>query len=348
MSALQRSRSLERSSSAHMASAGLQRQGSGALAPLLRVHWPAAAAKAHAAKAPPRAAAKGGAPGPQREPEAANGGAPRARRFLLSIAVVLSAAAVFVASGAGEASGLLPARIHSAELPAARPPAWDYCDYSCARALSLETRPSGALVATVAHKPLAGVTASQLRWWFNGNVEGEMTHPVDGKTYSRYLVWHPRDHIEQRTLSPGAPGDLSGAKWLIDEFFLSAKPSGWLRGDDEAEWAGQLYTKVVLTVQKLSESGLSLAFELPGLGIQPVSLTHEWADSPEGALVVSTMNIGLADASGPGAALVSAGAKRVFACGGDAAQAARDWQLHALEEFGNFKFFLPQLYAAAS
>lgn len=37
-------------------------------------------------------------------------------------------------------------------------------------------------------------------------------------------------------------------------------------------------------------------------------------------------------------------AQGIFACGGDAEQAAKDWQLHALEEFGNFKFFLPQLY----
>jgi hypothetical protein len=47
-------------------------------------------------------------------------------------------------------------------------------------------------VARVAHKPLAGVTPEMLRFWFDGNVDGEMVHPVDGKTYSRYLVWHPR------------------------------------------------------------------------------------------------------------------------------------------------------------
>lgn len=114
-----------------------------------------------------------------------------------------------------------------------------------------------------------------LRFWFDGNVDGVMTHPVDGKVYPRYLVWHPRDHVEQRTVKTGRPGDSNGAVWRINEFFLSSKPSGWTAGDDPAEWAGQLYTKVDLTVRRLGPDGLALGFQLPGLGVSPVSLTHE-------------------------------------------------------------------------
>jgi hypothetical protein len=45
--------------------------------------------------------------------------------------------------------------------------------------------------------------------------------------------------------------------------------------DRQLPTAAQLFTKVVLTVQKLDASGLSLAFQLPGIGAKPVSLTHE-------------------------------------------------------------------------
>jgi hypothetical protein len=50
----------------------------------------------------------------------------------------------------------------------------------------------------------------------------------------------PRDHIEQRTVSPGRGGGQEGAKWFINEFFLSKKTEGWVRGDDAKEWSDQV------------------------------------------------------------------------------------------------------------
>jgi hypothetical protein len=57
----------------------------------------------------------------------------------------------------------------------------------------------------VVHEPIVNVTSAMVSWWFNGNVDGDMQHPVDNKWYSRYLVWHPRDHVSQNTLIAGEP-----------------------------------------------------------------------------------------------------------------------------------------------
>jgi hypothetical protein len=52
---------------------------------------------------------------------------------------------------------------------------------------------------------MVNVTPAMVTWWFNGNVDGDMQHPVNGQWYPRYLVWHPRDHVSQNTLKPGEP-----------------------------------------------------------------------------------------------------------------------------------------------
>ena len=42
------------------------------------------------------------------------------------------------------------------------------------------------------HAELNGVTPAILAWWY-GHVVGDMEYA--GRTYPRYLVWHPLDHI---------------------------------------------------------------------------------------------------------------------------------------------------------
>jgi hypothetical protein len=58
------------------------------------------------------------------------------------------------------------------------------------------------------------------------------------------------------------------------------------------------------------------------------------------------MYIGVPKGDDPATKALNSIAKSIFACGGDAEAAARAWQLHCLEEMGNTKFFLPQLYAS--
>jgi DAPG hydrolase-like protein len=42
------------------------------------------------------------------------------------------------------------------------------------------------------HAEMNGVTPAMLAWWY-GHVVGDMEYA--GRTYPRYLVWHPLDHI---------------------------------------------------------------------------------------------------------------------------------------------------------
>lgn len=50
---------------------------------------------------------------------------------------------------------------------------------------------------------------------------------------------HPRDHVSTSTAAPGrAPGDPTGARWRIVEFFGAQRD--WLRGDAPCEWADQV------------------------------------------------------------------------------------------------------------
>jgi len=106
-------------------------------------------------------------------------------------------------------------------LPTERPPSWPYCGSECAQSKTLTHRANGGMDIQVVHKPIRGVTVDMVKWWFNGNVDGRMVHPVNGKTYSRYLVWHPRDHIDQSTLSPGPiPNNATRAVWNIGECYL--------------------------------------------------------------------------------------------------------------------------------
>ncbi|GBF95843.1 hypothetical protein Rsub_08433 [Raphidocelis subcapitata] len=243
--------------------------------------------------------------------------------------------------------GILSLPLSSDELPTARPPPWaGQCGWACALdAPPPAAAPNGALTARVEHRPLAGVTPEMLVWWF-GNIEGEMTHPVDGRSYPKYLVWHPRDHITTSTASPGrGPGDPTGARWRIVEFFGARRD--WLRGDAPCEWADQFFTNTTLTVRAFGAGGMEGGFPLPWRREPAVRLVHEWSPSPEGARLVSTLTVGVPQGDDPGTRLVNFFAKRAF--GGREPEAAlRAWQLHCLQEFGNLKFFLPELYASSS
>lgn len=244
----------------------------------------------------------------------------------------------------GERPGfILQPPISPAALPGARPPAWPSCGLRCAADTALVRRRNGAMLLQVVHKPIPGLTPEMLTWWFNGNVDGFMTHPVDGRNYSRYLVWHPRDHLEQTTLMPGpVPGNATAATWNIVEFFASADPRGFTRDDPVCRWANQLYTNTVLKVQRIDAAGLTLAFEvLPGL--KALQLTHKWRASPAGLQLVSTMHVGFTHQTAL-AALANRVVKRAFG-GHDPERMGRIWHEHCLEEMSNLQYFLPQLYA---
>jgi hypothetical protein len=98
-------------------------------------------------------------------------------------------------------------------LPPPRPLLWPLRPVQSARWSVTEDH--GRVVVTVEHAPLAGVTTEMLRWWYR-HVPGRMTYA--GRTWPRYLVWHPLDHIGYQVVRPGATGGVGpGAGLHITE-----------------------------------------------------------------------------------------------------------------------------------
>ena len=72
------------------------------------------------------------------------------------------------------------------------------------------------MILTIDHEIVRGVTPQMLDWWFR-HIGGEME--VDGRTYARYRVWHPLDHIEWQLVGGDPQRVGTGAKFRIVEVF---------------------------------------------------------------------------------------------------------------------------------
>ncbi|GBF91564.1 hypothetical protein Rsub_04304 [Raphidocelis subcapitata] len=242
---------------------------------------------------------------------------------------------------------ILQKPISPAQLPVERPPAWPACGLRCAAESSLAHQNNGGMAMRLVHRPIPKVNSSMLTWWFNGfdgtpGIEGDMAHPANGRTYPRYLVWHPTDHLEQFTATPGpTPGNATGAVWGIVEFFGTRGARGHVRGDAPCAWAGDFYTNTRLRVQRVDANGLAMAFEVAG-GRKAMQLEHRWHDSPEGLRLTSVMQVGFTP-DGALAAAANAVVKRAFG-GRHPERAGRIWIEHAATEFSNLQYFLPRLY----
>lgn len=181
--------------------------------------------------------------------------------------------------------------------------------------------PSGQLELTIEHDTIRGVTPTMLRWWFE-NLGEDMTFA--GRTYPRYLLWHPRDHIHWELVqrSPSG-GSGQGAYFRIVEAF-AANPAYYVDSTEH--------------VEKLDEEGISLVKRVAG--VEVFRLEHRFGDAARGASYRSRMTVGIAS----GALrwtfneLVR---PRVFS---DAMGTA--WLAHNVEEVSMFENILPSLYAA--
>jgi hypothetical protein len=180
---------------------------------------------------------------------------------------------------------------------------------------------SGQLELTIEHDTVLGVTPAMLCWWFE-NLGNEMS--LEGQTYPRYLLWHPRDHIHWQLAqrSPGG-GTGQGAYFRIVEAF-AANPGFYVDSTEH--------------VEKLDEEGISLVKRV--VGTEVFRLEHRFGQVPGGASYRSRMVVG-----------VSSGAFRwlfndvvrpqVFS---DPMGAA--WLRHNVEEVSMLEHLLPRLYAA--
>eukprot|EP00884_Botryococcus_braunii_P015423 jgi/Botrbrau1/2564/Bobra.0079s0049.2 len=96
------------------------------------------------------------------------------------------------------------------------------------------------------HAPLTNVTVDQINWFFN-NIDG--SSELNGKTWTNYLLMHPRDHIQAGYSSlnqDGKPG--TGAYVRFSEILMSENPNGYLQSDTAAELILASLTQVPLSV----------------------------------------------------------------------------------------------------
>ncbi|MBI4608327.1 MAG: hypothetical protein HY726_04895 [Candidatus Rokubacteria bacterium] len=199
-----------------------------------------------------------------------------------------------------------------------RPIPWSMKPFSSARTWE-SILPDGRVELRIDHDVIHGVTPQMLVWWFR-NIEGKME--LGGKTYPRYLVWHPIDHIHYKVetrLPDGSVG--AGSRFHIVEAF-----GGDLR----------YLVDRVLHVRRLDETEIVL--EVPALGRAGMRLHGQFGPVAGGTQLNTTMTVGLAAWIGR-AGLNRLVRERIFPAGMRAA-----WLKHNVEEWGNIEFFLPDLY----
>jgi hypothetical protein len=73
------------------------------------------------------------------------------------------------------------------------------------------------MVMHIRHDLLKGISPRMIEWWF-GHIGGDMD--VEGVRLSKYLVWHPFDHIHWELARSGPDGRAAkGAQFRIVEAF---------------------------------------------------------------------------------------------------------------------------------
>jgi hypothetical protein len=181
--------------------------------------------------------------------------------------------------------------------------------------------PSGQLVLTIEHDVVRDVTPAMLRWWFENLGK---TINYQGKTYPRYLLWHPRDHIHWELAAKSASGSTGqGASFRIVEAF-AANPAYYV---DSTEF-----------VEKLDEEGISLVRRIGG--VEVFRLEHRFGQVPEGASYRSRMTVGVASSAFKWV-FNSLVRPKVFSN-----QMGTAWLTHNVEEVSMFENILPSLYAS--
>ncbi len=174
----------------------------------------------------------------------------------------------------------------------------------------------GRLHVAIHHRPLAGVTPSMLLDWFT-HLDGTMMY--GGRVVERYHAWHPTDHVrwELWRSAPGG-GVAEGARLHMVEAF-DARPD--------------LVVATVARVEKLDETGLRLAARMAG--VPAFRLEHRWRAGEDGALCVTTLELGVRTSLGR---MVNPVLRRRFS-----AAKVNAWVRHTVEEIGQLEHLLPQL-----
>lgn len=184
----------------------------------------------------------------------------------------------------------------------------------------LEHLDDGRLRLSIVHGLLEGVTPEMLVFWFQ-HIEGSMA--VAGRSYPRYRVWHPRDHVGYRLARRGPDGAVGpGAVFAIHEVL----------GRDPRHVVDVLTDVVQLDVHGFHHRPRRF-------GLHPVDMPYRFSRVAGGTRYENELIVGFAGAPRwLNARLVA----RAF----DEAH-GRAWLLHNVEEVGAFQDFLPDLYHSA-
>lgn len=203
--------------------------------------------------------------------------------------------------GPGNAARMVPA-----SMTAPLPVLWALRPVESAQVNIL--RRDGVTVVDIQHAPLRGVTPSMISWWYR-HLDGDMTYA--GVTCSRFLVWHPLDHL-------GC--EVDGARLHLTEA-LQRDP------------ANALDLRVEITERQ--DNRVVIAKEVAGTSV--VRMVNEFTSSPFGARFATTVTIG--DDSRLGRVALNRMAHR------RAGRRIQPWIRHHIEEIGNLENFLPELIA---
>lgn len=177
----------------------------------------------------------------------------------------------------------------------------------------------GVLHLTIEHDIVRGVTPGMLLWWFQ-HIGGDMAYK--GKTYPRYLVWHPKDHIHWSLAKGRADGSVgTGSYFRIVEAF----------GRDMRSLVDSTER-----VEKLDETGIRL---VKRIGTTEVfSLQHDFIPHGPDTLYRSHMRVGTSRR--PFNRVFNPWIRPLLFT----EAMAHAWLKHNVEEVRNFEFFLPELY----
>ncbi len=182
----------------------------------------------------------------------------------------------------------------------------------------IEILTDGRLRCWIRHEIVRGVTPKMLVWWFK-NLEGEVE--IEGKSYNRYRVWHPRDHLFARYAKRNADGSIGvGSRIHLAEMF-GANP--------------KYLVDTVTEIVKLDEEGYVHRPRLHGLRL--VEMEYSFEEKEDGTLYCNSLTVGVR--GGLGKIINPLIRKFVFD-----RKRGEAWIKHNIEEVGNFEFFLPDLY----
>lgn len=203
------------------------------------------------------------------------------------------------------------------EIPNPLPIDWVKKPVSSARS-GVDILNDGRVHCWIEHETIRGVAPEMLVWWFR-NLEGTVT--IDGVSYNRYRVWHPRDHLFAKYAKKNADGTVGVGSVIHLAEMLDARP----------DYLVHIYTEIT----KLDETGYIHQPRRHGLKLAEMKYEFERVNGGTG--YKNSLTVGFRGLLGK---LLNPLIRRLVF------DEARGWAWvkHNVEEVGNFEFFLPKLF----